>query len=110
MHRLATWCELPALALGWGWRGHPLGEEILTHWAVADAAPLAGAPCRQSPSVFAEAQCTPVFTVTVIFQSNLTTAVVLSPQGLDNADAQHKLVRREKFKVSELIDRTGGHL
>lgn len=108
--RLATWCELPALALGWGWSGHPLGEESLTHCAVADAAPLAVALCRQSPSLCAEAQCTPVFTVTVIFQSNLTTAVLLSPQRLDNADARHKLVRREKIKVSEPIDRTSGHL
>lgn len=110
LHRLATWCELPALALGWGWSEDPLGEKSLTHWAVTDAVPLAVALCRQSRSLFAEARCTPVFTVTVIFQSNLTTAVVLSPQRLDNADAQHKLVCREKFKVSELIDRTSGHL
>lgn len=30
LRRLATWWELPALASGWGWSGHPLGEESLT--------------------------------------------------------------------------------
>lgn len=47
----------------------------------------------------------------VIFQSNLSMAVGLSLQRLDHvAVQQHKLVPREKFKVSQLIGRTGRHL